>query len=207
MARQETRPKSLPKSETLERVTREIVNLRNLPGPDMVRDAVELGGRLLEMKSVLTGQYLRWLKSAGISPKAACNYERIAKLAQLRPELMDEWRELGRSKLYRVAALTPKEIDAVLLSSHRTKLVEMSDREFAKVTAPYTALRRRGRGAGIDTRRLVKRLKDFRETLQALAPESLSSARERDALGAELAALASAAAAAARRLDTPETAR
>ncbi|MEK6609152.1 MAG: hypothetical protein AABZ30_15950 [Myxococcota bacterium] len=117
------------------RLTERFLELRRQAFRDAVDTVAELGEILREGRTLLAGVYLRWTEDRlGIDYKTARNYEALAHLAAEAPDVIQRFKELGPSKLYRVARLAPAARRVVLRTPD---LHDMTDQAFAEVVAPY----------------------------------------------------------------------
>ncbi len=125
------------------RLSTRFLELRAQLFRDMVETTIELGQILAEVRPLLRGHWQRWLERVELTPRAAINYMRLAELAQDAPKVIVDWKELGASKLYRVAALEPTARRRVLKKSERDELLGMNHREFAVLIRPHMKKRRK----------------------------------------------------------------
>lgn len=98
---------------------------------------IEIGEILLAVKPQLSRQYGAWLERMGMSDQTAANYEGMATLSRDQPEIIQDWKELGPSKLYQVQRIDERDRKKVLKPAKRDELIDMTDREFAEELAPY----------------------------------------------------------------------
>src|SRR5262249_51070675 len=133
----------------------------------VVDRSIAAGRVLLKGAQILRGSraFRRWLTELGVSPATAQNYIKIAELDRHSPGLVERWKILGPAKLYRVARLNPEARQDVLKTPH---LIEMTDGEFAQLSAPFrTRTRRvtgnmRGHGMTESVRGMAVRLRRFK---------------------------------------------
>lgn len=119
------------------RQTARFLELKAQQFRDAVDTAIELGEILREVAPQIEGHARRWYEILGISASAAHNYSRLAALAEGRPDIIQKWKEIGASKLYRVARMSPRGREAVLVKSEKPRLIAINDLEFGALTAPY----------------------------------------------------------------------
>jgi len=155
---------------------------------DLVETTVELGQVLREARPLLHGHWARWLQRMQLTPRTAVNYMRLAQLAEQSPRIVTEWKELGTSKLYRVAALPPPARKTLLKRSERDGLLQMNDREFAALTKPHMA-RRRKVTADMRVHGLRMKLAAWSKTLAAAKTRGIKSPELKRGLDEDLAAL------------------
>lgn len=109
---------------------------------DAVDTVIEMGKLVSEIRPLVKGQFLAWLASVGVSAAAAHNYETLAGFAEDHPGLVQKWKELGPTKLYRVVDMTPEGRQAVLRLPDKQRLVRAPEPRFMEVTEEYVRLRR-----------------------------------------------------------------
>jgi len=136
------KPEALSGTQVL-RLSERFLELRRQLFRDAVDTAIELGEILEEGKGVLPRAYGRWLDRLGVTRATANNYVRLAVLARDEPGVIQSWKELGSSKLYRVASLTTRGRKSVLKGRQSSRLLDMTQKEFTEFTAPYMRLKRK----------------------------------------------------------------
>jgi hypothetical protein len=104
---------------------------------DLVGAAVELGDILRTGKPLTGASYGAWLEELGVSRKSADNYMAMAALARTNPQALERWKELGPTKLYRVARLPAGAQREVLQPKKRDEILQMNDREFSALVEPH----------------------------------------------------------------------
>ena len=104
---------------------------------DLVGAAVEMGGILLEGKRLTGEGFPAFLDDLAVSRTCAANYMGMAALARRYPQVIERWKELGPSKLYKVARLPESAHREVLQPKNRDELLAMNDREFAALVGPH----------------------------------------------------------------------
>jgi hypothetical protein len=112
----------------------------------------------------------------------AANYAALARLASEAPGIVQHQKELGASKLYRVARV-PAAARRRLLRTPR--LAEMSDAEFAALTAPLVPRRRKVSG-NMKAHGLRMRVRAFSDRLRAFRPGPIDDPDMRAALREDL---------------------
>ncbi|MHC5038479.1 MAG: hypothetical protein ACYTHM_14295 [Planctomycetota bacterium] len=187
------RAKGAPVPDPLEttalvRLTARFQELKRQLYRDAVDTAVELGDILREGKAVLTGHYRRWIERLGISPKTALNYERLSRLAEEAPRILQQFKELGPAKLYRVADIEKTHRNKILNPKRAGRLIEMNHREFASLTAPYRK-RRRAVTADMKAHGLKMKIRSWKETLRSARVRGIKSPELKGSLKSELADL------------------
>jgi hypothetical protein len=136
---------------------------------------------------VLAGSFHRWLRDkVGIEPQTARNYLALARMARESPGAVERWKELGASKLYRVARL-PREGQRAVLRTPR--LAEMTDREFKAVTGPYLVQQRKVTG-NMRAHGLRMKLQSFRRDIAGARLSGIQDDAIRTGLRDDLEALA-----------------
>ena len=104
---------------------------------DMVETAVELGEIIIKVKKRIKGHFYVWLETVKVSPQAAKNYERLALAVESTPHLITRYKELGLTKLYRLASISDEGRKKILKPEKLRYLAELNDRRFFDLTAPY----------------------------------------------------------------------
>jgi hypothetical protein len=171
------------------RLTERFLELRREIFRNLVDRAVELGELLLEARPLLRGQYQRWLRERlGVDGGTAENYLRLARLARDSPGVLQRWKELGVSKLYRIARLPAPARKKVL---RLDRLAAMSDREFSEATSDYLPPLRKV-SDNMRAHGLRMRLRAFTGVVAATRALEITDDRLRAGLRADLAALARA---------------
>ena len=126
------------------RLETRFVELRRDKQRDEVEQTIELGEILIEAKPKLSRTYHLWLsKRLHVQSSTAANYQTLAKFAGEKPGVIHRWKELGTSKLYRLARITDKGLGKALATPG---LAEMTDRQFAALTKPFVARTRKVTG-------------------------------------------------------------
>jgi hypothetical protein len=164
----------------------------------LLRDAVETMremGEILEQGAARLGRrrYGAWVEQdLGISRAAASNYVRVLELSRTTPRLFLDWKELGASKMVRLARVAPRRRRTAVRKKLRGKDVhEMTDAEFAVVTRPYIEHKRKVTG-NMRAHGLRMKARALHATLERACGElsDVSDAAIRTALRADLEALA-----------------
>jgi hypothetical protein len=119
------------------RLTHRLLELRRQMFSDAVDTVVELGEILRQGRVILAGHYRRWLDQLAISRATARNYERLALTAEEDPRLIQRFKELGTTKLYRLAVMNPEGRKSVLGRGKTEDLRALTAREFAALTASH----------------------------------------------------------------------
>ena len=196
------RARGVKRSDPLEdpaivRLTERFLELHREAFRNAVDVVIELGEILLEAKPRLPGAYGRWLERLGVSLQSAHNYESLAVLSAKHPGVIERWKELGLSKLYRIGALSQEGRKAVLKPGAAPRLSAMNDREFAELTKRYVPEKRKVTPE-MRAHGLRMKLAAWIQVLEAARLRDLENERMRAGLLADLEALGRAAAAAAR---------
>jgi hypothetical protein len=106
--------------------------LRRQANVMVVEVAAELGGILVDLKKVLRGRYLEFVRTRlGILPTTASNYQIAHRLAKESPAVIERWKHLGAGKIYGIARLEPARRHELL---KRSDLDDLDDRTFASLT-------------------------------------------------------------------------
>lgn len=162
--------------------TERFLELRRQGFRDLVDMAVELGEILIQARPLLRGVYQKWLREhLGVDPATAENYVALARLSKEAPHVIQRWKELGPTKLYRVARLPPPGRSAIFKVRG---LADMTDGEFVEVTARYLVRRRkvtgnmRAHGLRMKVQGFTQRL--ARTRLPAIEDDQLRSDLRRD---------------------------
>jgi hypothetical protein len=114
------------------RLAERFSELRREAFRNLVDRGIELGEILLEARPLLKGHYHRWLEERlEVQDGTARNYVALAALAHQEPGVIQRWKELGPSKLYRLARISPGGRREVLRAEG---LREMTDFEFSALT-------------------------------------------------------------------------
>lgn len=167
-------------------LTERFHELRRQGARTIVDLSIELGAILEEGRKVLAGSFHRWLRERiGIEPQTARNYLALARMARESPGVIERWKELGASKLYRVARL-PRDGQRAVLRAPR--LAEMTDREFKDVTAPFLVQERKVTG-NMRAHGLRMKLQSFRRDLAAARISGIQDDTIRDGLREDLESL------------------
>jgi len=109
---------------------------------DAVDTVIELGEILREGRNLLSGRYGKWVESLGISAKTAYNYETLSRLAEEHPRLIQQFKELGPTKLYRLGEIEEKGRKKIIKDHTPDDLLAMTQLEFAEIVRPYVRKRR-----------------------------------------------------------------
>ena len=129
-----------------------------------VEAVIAMGGILRDARVKLEGEWTRWAEQRlFLDRSTARNYVAMAELARTSPALVERHKDLGVSRLYRIARLPP-EARAALLAT--PGLTDLTDTEFAQVAAgsdePGTRVvtgNMRGHGLRIKARSMAERLR------------------------------------------------
>jgi hypothetical protein len=182
---------------TIERLSERFLELHREGFRTAVNLVVELGQILLEAKPRLRGSYARWLDRLGVSPQTARNYESLAQLSARHPGVIEQWKELGPAKLYRIGALSQEGRRAILKPNAAPRLQAMNPREFAELTRRYVVERRKVTPE-MKAHGLRMKLAAWVQALEAVRLGGITSEEMRAGLLGDLGALGKAAAAVAR---------
>ena len=162
---------------------------------DAVETICEMGAVLDEGARLLRGRYGEWVEEGlGISRGAANNYRRVYALREADAELFVRGKEIGVSKMIQLGRVTPGARRKVLRAKVGDRgVAEMTDAEFAEVTAPHRARTRpvsgnmKAHGLHMKVVAMLERLKE------AEGYPAIESAEVRARLRADLAELAKVA--------------
>lgn len=119
------------------RLTERFLQLRRELSMDAVQAVVAMGEIARRIKSSCQGHYRRWLKAVGVSRSTGIRYERLSVLAERFPQLVETWKGLGPTKLYRLAELNEEGRREIIHSGPPDRLLNMSEHEFEDLTAPF----------------------------------------------------------------------
>ncbi|MEK6608327.1 MAG: hypothetical protein AABZ30_11745 [Myxococcota bacterium] len=125
------------------RLEERFLELRTQLYRNAVETAAEMGELLRRARPHLSGHYHRWLGRMGLSGETAANYERLAALADAAPRILVQWKELGATKLYRIARMTPEGRRRLLSRARPDDLIALNDRDFAERTRGFIERRRK----------------------------------------------------------------
>jgi hypothetical protein len=168
------------------RLTARFLELKREAFRSLVDRAIELGELLLEGKGVLRGHYMRWLRERlGIEHQTGENYVHLARLAHDSPAIIQRWKELGPSKLYRLARLPPEGRRVVL---KRRDVPQMTDREFSELTDKHLVRRRKVTG-NMRAHGLRMQVRAFSGTVRQSRIPDIEAPALRAGLKAEIAGL------------------
>jgi len=127
----------------VERLTERYLELRRQVFRDAVDTLIELGQIAADVHRRLGRAYAGWLARVGTTYGSARNYAALAGLAAEQPEIVQGWKELGPTKLYRIAFL-PKPTRKKVLRPHlREDLTRATDAEFAQIVEPHFVRKRK----------------------------------------------------------------
>lgn len=186
----------------IDRLSSRFLELRQQLARDAVESMREMGRVLQQARALLDRDYGRWIEDElGISRAAGSNYERVYELSQTTPRLFIDHKELGASKMIRLARVVPK-MRAVVLKQKTAKktTADMTDAEFALITKPYLQRPRKISG-NMKAHGLRMKLRALTQTLRtATRYPKITDANMRKRLIADLKATAVAANSLARKL-------
>ncbi|MHC5037613.1 MAG: hypothetical protein ACYTHM_09890 [Planctomycetota bacterium] len=171
------------------RLTERFAELKRQLFRNAVDTAIELGEILREGRRLAGNRFREWTRRLGITYATARNYESLATLAEVQPRLIQRFKELGPTKLYRLAVLDEKGRKHVLGAKKPKALIAMNQEEFAAYTKPYIRRQRTvtpdmlAHGLRMKVRAWTKTLADAR--IKGIRSEAL-----RTGLKKELEALA-----------------
>lgn len=180
-------------SRAMIRLAARFQELRRQLFRDAVDTAVEMGDILREGRALSGNRYSHWLEQLGITYATGRNYESLALLAEEQPRILQRFKELGPTKLYRIALLDDEGRKAVTESLGPEKLVAMNLEEFSAVTKPYVKKRRRVT-ADMRAHGLRQKVRSWNDTLRAARIGAIRGDGLRKDLGKKLKALAAIAA-------------
>ncbi len=125
----------------IRRLTRQVSMLRGQLVHDSAAILMKLG-RLLEdgMARLDLHDYKRWLRALSISVSTAKHWRAIFRLGRLRPRFLERIREVGAVKLWRLAAMKPKEARRLLATLGVEGITQMNKGAFLTLTAPHVRI-------------------------------------------------------------------
>lgn len=128
----------------MQRMTASFLVLKEQLRRDAVETIREMGKILQEGATLLRGTYTEWIEGElGISSAAARNYRRIFELSESSPALFVDWKEIGASKMIRLARMPPgKRARAVQKKLRGKDVFAMTDAEFAVATESFVTRKR-----------------------------------------------------------------
>ena len=151
MARATTDPASsraLITQRKTDQLSARFLQLREQLARDAVETMREMGKVLHEARTLLGRDYGLWIREElGISRAAASNYKRVFEMSESTPKIFVEKKDLGPSKIIRLARVAPdKRSTALNKKVGRKTVAAMTDAEFALVTKPYLQRQRKVSG-------------------------------------------------------------
>jgi hypothetical protein len=123
-------------------LTERYLELRQHAFRTSVDMAIEQGEIILSIQRRVGGGLTAWLTRVGTRKTTAYNHAALARLAKEQPSVIQDWKELGPSKLYKIAKL-PAPSRQKVLRAGAAKLRGSSDEEFAEMVAPFTQRKRK----------------------------------------------------------------
>jgi len=172
----------------LERLTARYLELRQQAFRDAVDTVIELGEILIQVEALLGREFGDWLDRVATADRTAHNYVALAELAEEQPGVIQTWKELGPTKLYRIAHLPASSRRALLKPSQAEKLADATDREFAEIVAPYVVKKRKVT-ADMRAHGLRMKVKAWTNTIRSTRVRGIKDADLRKGLDAELGEL------------------
>lgn len=191
LARARKRPPADPlDAPAIVAITKEFLALKVDIYRTLVDKAIELGQILIRAKPLMKGHYERWEHDhLGIDPNTGDNYVALAKLAEKSPRIIHRWKELGPSKLYRLAHLKPSARQTVLQTPGVSGMI---DARFADLTGRYVVRRRKVTG-NMRAHGVRMRVQAYTRKLTATKLTAVADASIRSGLRADLQELIRAA--------------
>ncbi len=151
-----------------------------------------MGDLLSEGKTLLRARYLEWIDELGLTQATASRYVRLHALSVDRPGVIEQWKELGVAKLYRVALLDVPAQQKALKKGQRQKLLEMNHQQFSAATKRYLK-RRRSVSAAMRAHGLRMKTQAWLSALRATKIGKIDDENIRSGLKRDLKAVATAA--------------
>jgi hypothetical protein len=180
-------------------LTERYQELRRQAFRDAVDLTIELGQIVIDVHARLREGFGAWLDEVGTTERTARNYVALARLAAEAPGIVQRWKELGPSKLYKVATLPAPARSKVLRKADGEKLLKATDEEFAAIVAPYST---QGRRVTAEMRAHGMRMKvqAWAQQVKSARLSGIEDAAKKAELRAEIASLVRALEALARSL-------
>ena len=123
----------------VDRLTARFRSLNDQLRRDAVETIREMGELLAQGAELLRGSYTEWIDDdLDISRTAAGNYRRIFELSESTPALFVKWKEIGASKMIRLARMEPRKRERAVQKKLSGKDVfAMTDADFALATKEF----------------------------------------------------------------------